>query len=275
MANQPYTLKNGFAHHEYNRKTVSAVIPLLNEEKTIGSTVTALLASSLISEIICVLDDGSTDGSLGILRSFGSAIQIIHLGKNRGKAFAMTEGIKKAHGELILFCDADILNLSSHHVETLLKPFVDSSVRVVLGYPPARHYFAKLFLPLTGERVYYRNDLLPHLHIMAKVGYGAEMYLNTLFPKNQTVIVPLRNLALLEKREKHGLPKSFKHELRAFMQLSHEAARREGLLPREYRMLSKFVHATNLTDVKEYLRDMQSIKIKRAVRRVFRQFLYI
>jgi glycosyltransferase involved in cell wall biosynthesis len=46
--------------------SVSAIVPVFNEEMTVARIVVALHASPLIGEIICV-DDGSTDGSRAIL----------------------------------------------------------------------------------------------------------------------------------------------------------------------------------------------------------------
>ena len=205
-----------------NNKTVSAIISVLNEEKTVKNIVSQLLSFPLIHEVICVIDNGSTDNSLSLLKTFDEKIHLLQIGQQNGKGNAMVEGIKKATGDIIAFFDADITNLTEYEIEKMLKPLQNNSVRVVLGYPKARHYFAKLFLPLTGERVYYKKDLIPHLENMKNLGYGVEVYLNKQFLKNETAIVHLDNLLLLEKREKHGFIHSLRDEMRATMQLSRE-----------------------------------------------------
>ncbi|MGO9178981.1 MAG: glycosyltransferase family 2 protein [Candidatus Limnocylindrales bacterium] len=48
--------------------SVSAIVPVFNEQKIVAAVVTALHASPLIDEIICV-DDGSSDGSRAILEA--------------------------------------------------------------------------------------------------------------------------------------------------------------------------------------------------------------
>ena len=71
------------------KKTVSAIVPVFNEEKTVKVVVETLLASKLISEVICV-NDGSTDKGLEILKSFGRKIKLIDLKRNHGKGFALS-----------------------------------------------------------------------------------------------------------------------------------------------------------------------------------------
>ncbi|MEX0587272.1 MAG: glycosyltransferase family 2 protein, partial [Patescibacteria group bacterium] len=78
-----------------NKITVSAVVPVFEEEKTIAGVITALLSSPLLDEVI-VVNDGSSDSSPEIIKSFEPRIKFINLRKNRGKGFALAKGIRKA-----------------------------------------------------------------------------------------------------------------------------------------------------------------------------------
>jgi glycosyltransferase involved in cell wall biosynthesis len=69
--------------------SVTAIVPVYNEEITVGLVVTALLSSSVFEEVICV-DDRSTI-LLDILKSFGHRIKFIGLPKNKGKGYAMAQ----------------------------------------------------------------------------------------------------------------------------------------------------------------------------------------
>lgn len=244
---------------------VSAIVPLLNEEKTIANVVQQLLASPLIEEVICVIDDGSVDNSRTILQSFGNKITLLDIGKNKGKGHAMCKGIEEATGTVTLFVDADILNLSHTAISKLITTLTNNpSLKAVLGYPPTRHSFAKLFLPLTGERAYYRKDLLPHLRKMETAGYGVEVYLNTVFLRKHTKIISLPKLQLLEKREKQSITEAVKYELRAAVQLSIAIAKREGFLPQDYDILKEFLRVKTFTELRELFErtqneDMQKI----------------
>jgi len=86
------------------QRTVSAVVPVFNEEKTVAGVIKTLLENALIDEVICI-NDGSTDKSLSILKEFKDKIQLINLKENQGKGYALVEGIKKAKGEIVVFID--------------------------------------------------------------------------------------------------------------------------------------------------------------------------
>lgn len=253
-------------------KRITAIVPFYNEEKTLACVLESLLKNPLIHEIICI-NDGSTDDSLTVVKTFQKRVLLINFRKNHGKGYALATGIKKATGDIVLFIDADIKNLKPSHIKTLLKPFDANGIKTVLGYPPPKHYFARLFLPLTGERAYYKKDLLPHIKKMAKTGYGVETYLNALFPQEEIAIVPLRGLQLLEKREKYGLRKSFRGEMRALVQISLEMAKQEGLLPRDYAAIKTLAKATNLPEAKELFQKITNKRVRRITKRVFLEIM--
>lgn len=88
--------------------TVSIIIPCYNAESTIKSAIESALNQSYKNVEVIVIDDGSTDNSLEIIKSFGDAIRW-ESGKNQGGCAARNRGIALAHGELIQFLDADDL----------------------------------------------------------------------------------------------------------------------------------------------------------------------
>ncbi|MDP1795224.1 MAG: glycosyltransferase family 2 protein [Acidimicrobiales bacterium] len=92
------------------------VIPALNEEQSIGATVTRTLdaAARIVAEspatsvVITVVSDGSTDRTVEIAESFGDAIQLIVFEKNRGYGAAIKAGwTQMPDAELLAFLDAD------------------------------------------------------------------------------------------------------------------------------------------------------------------------
>lgn len=91
---------------------ISIIIPVYNSEKTINRCVESVVASLALCtddyEIICV-DDGSTDGSLSMLKELASqneSIKVIHQ-DNAGAASARNRGLDMAQGEYIAFNDSD------------------------------------------------------------------------------------------------------------------------------------------------------------------------
>jgi glycosyltransferase involved in cell wall biosynthesis len=98
---------------------ISAIIPNYNRETLIGETISNLLAQSLPPHEIIVVDDGSTDKSVDVIRSFGDKIKLIQQ-PNQGPGAARNAGLKIATGELIQFQDSDDL-LSLNKLEAQAK----------------------------------------------------------------------------------------------------------------------------------------------------------
>jgi glycosyltransferase involved in cell wall biosynthesis len=86
--------------------SVSIVIPCYNAEPFIAQAIRSGLEQSYPHREIVVIDDGSTDGSTKVLRTFGSAIRW-ETGPNRGGCAARNRGLELAQGEMIQFLDAD------------------------------------------------------------------------------------------------------------------------------------------------------------------------
>lgn len=86
--------------------TVSAIIPAYNRESTIKRSVDSALAQTYANMEVIVVDDGSTDRTVEVLRSYGDRIRVI-VQKNAGPSAARNTGIRAARGEVIAFLDSD------------------------------------------------------------------------------------------------------------------------------------------------------------------------
>lgn len=246
-------------------KTVSAIVPVFNEEKTVEKVVEALLQCDLIDEVICI-NDGSTDKSLEILKSFGNRIKLINLKKNHGKGFALASGIKQAKGEIVAFFDSDLPNLSLEHIATLLGPILRNETSVVLGVPKTRKddYIGPWSIYFAGERAYPREKLLPCLERMAKTRYGVEVYLNGLFDKKETKVVFLDGLILPSKQEKRSPAQAFREHLIEIVEIAQELGKREGLLPEDldYQKIVNLAKAKTYKDLKAKVGEIKNKKVK-------------
>ena len=112
---------------------LSVIIPVYNEEKTIGEIIRRVQATGLVDEIV-VVDDGSSDGSRAILARLeeqGSVRVLLHE-HNQGKGAAVRTGIRNANGELLLIQDAD-LEYDPRDYPALLKPIDEGMADVVYG----------------------------------------------------------------------------------------------------------------------------------------------
>lgn len=91
--------------------TVSFIIPVYNEEIRIGNTLSKVLdyfSGADYSTEVVVVDDGSTDRTSVIVRSFGDSVKLLSYGKNLGKGAAVRYGMLLARGNYRVFSDADL-----------------------------------------------------------------------------------------------------------------------------------------------------------------------
>ncbi len=120
--------------------TVSVVICAYNEERNIQRLIQTLLDSSgpsyVMPEVICVAS-GCTDQTLPILRRLeerAPTLVIIDQRERLGKATAMSAGISRASGDVILIENADTLPTPGF-VEAMVAPFRDPGVALVCSRP--------------------------------------------------------------------------------------------------------------------------------------------
>ncbi len=94
----------------FSYPTVSVLVPCWNEENTIQGTIESILALNYPEDKLKVvlIDDGSTDRTLEIMRSYEKNCQIVVLSQhNQGKHVALNFAIQNTHTELMATLDAD------------------------------------------------------------------------------------------------------------------------------------------------------------------------
>ncbi|GAB4438365.1 MAG: hypothetical protein Kow0031_20260 [Anaerolineae bacterium] len=93
-----------------NRPTVSVIIPVFNGERFLAQAIGSVQEQTLPPNEIIVVDDGSTDGTAGVVAALAAAAAVpIHpvYQQNQGPAAARNLGVARASGDLIAFLDAD------------------------------------------------------------------------------------------------------------------------------------------------------------------------
>ncbi len=107
---------------------ISVIIPVYNKEKYIRQTVESVLNQTFSDFELILIDDGSIDNSLNIIKQFND-IRIKYISQtNQGVAAARNNGVATANGELIAFLDADDM-WHPHHLQEisfLYKHFPDA-----------------------------------------------------------------------------------------------------------------------------------------------------
>lgn len=109
---------------------VSVIIPVYNCSEYIGSTLESVINQDFTDYEIIVVDDGSTDNSLEVIKSTlkdcGVAHKIIHQ-ENGGVSVARNHGIDVSSGDYLVFVDGDDL-ISPNHLSELYTGIHDFSL---------------------------------------------------------------------------------------------------------------------------------------------------
>ena len=86
---------------------ISVVIPLYNKEASIAQSLKSVLSQEYDDFEVVIVDDGSTDGSVGVVEAINDPRIRLIKQENGGPSKARNTGVKNAKGEWILFLDAD------------------------------------------------------------------------------------------------------------------------------------------------------------------------
>jgi glycosyltransferase involved in cell wall biosynthesis len=100
---------------------VSVVIPVYNEQESIGVCLEHLVKQSYKDVEIIVVDDGSTDGSIEIIKKY--PVQLLRQ-KHKGPGAARNLGVSKAKGDIAVFVDSDEC-CTRDYIKNLIKPILE------------------------------------------------------------------------------------------------------------------------------------------------------
>jgi biofilm PGA synthesis N-glycosyltransferase PgaC len=115
---------------------VSVIVAAYCEEAVIERTLAALLALDYPRREIIIVDDGSTDRTVEILRPYAAdgRIRLLEKRHNEGKAMALNDAIPIARGDIVTIVDADIQPLPDT-LRHLVSHFRHGRVAAVAGNP--------------------------------------------------------------------------------------------------------------------------------------------
>jgi len=111
---------------------ISVLIPCFNAERHVGEAIESALLQSAPPLEVVVIDDGSTDASVEIVRGFGSRVSC-YSQANGGISVARNAGLARATGEWIAYLDADDVWPSDSLAERAAALVADPSADLVSG----------------------------------------------------------------------------------------------------------------------------------------------
>ena len=223
---------------EITLPSISLIIAAYNEQAWLEVTLSSILSSGFPCEII-VVDDGSTDNTPQILKKFSDKVKVYTHTVNKGKGAAIATGLREASGEIVIFCDAHLLGLGKQHLLGLVMPLVYGNAQVVLGVDVPEKFSISLVrtvVPspiLTGQRAYFKKDLLPFIDEFETLGYGIESFLFTKFPREKTAVVLLPGLVHLHKQDTSTILSMAIGYLREAIEILDTIIRIKGVMPKE------------------------------------------
>ncbi|MBN2438566.1 MAG: glycosyltransferase family 2 protein [Deltaproteobacteria bacterium] len=114
-------------------KMLSVVIPVYNEKETVLKILEKVLRLDFVAEVI-VVDDGSTDGTAGLLKqaSLDGRVKLFFHERNRGKGAALRTGFGHITAEIAAIQDADMEYDPDEFIE-MIRPIWDGAADVVYG----------------------------------------------------------------------------------------------------------------------------------------------
>ncbi|MCO1576976.1 glucosyl-3-phosphoglycerate synthase [Crossiella sp. SN42] len=125
-------------------RTVSVVLPALDEQKTVGAIVSALLPMATgpdpLADELVVLDSGSTDATAEVAAAAGARVVrreevLPELPVRPGKGEALWRSLAATTGDLVVFLDSDLVDFDPGFLPALLGPLLtEPSVALVKGF---------------------------------------------------------------------------------------------------------------------------------------------
>lgn len=136
-----------------SRVDVSVVVPLYNEEESLPELVawiTRVCKAEALTHEILLIDDGSTDGSWGVVESlhkeYAGEVRGISFGRNYGKSAALYCGFAASDGEVVFTMDADLQD-SPDEIPAMRRMILEEGYDLVSGWKRERYDPADKRLP--------------------------------------------------------------------------------------------------------------------------------
>lgn len=123
--------------------SISVIIPVKNEAAKIRACIEGILSQSIAVEEIIVLDSGSTDGTLDILKEY-EKVKIVHINPNEfNHGETRNVGVRHAKGAFLLLTVGDARPYDEDWIKKMLEGFSSEDVMAVCGKQVVPHEIDK------------------------------------------------------------------------------------------------------------------------------------
>lgn len=189
-----------------NNRLISCILPIYNNEETVGRTIDILLSIPSIHEIIAI-DDGSTDNSYKIMKGYKDKIILIQNEVNLGKGGAFVKGLSIAKGDLILTCDGDHRNLRAEHLENIINAYLEGKHHMVLAARETdKGRWAVFMGKITGERIFEKKAIDKYMELLTKSRFGMEQIINHAHNNKSVGFVVSKDIKHIHKFRRKNIP---------------------------------------------------------------------
>lgn len=139
-----------------NEYIVSIITVSFNTKKSIEDTILSVLNQSLKNFEYIIIDGGSSDGTVEIIKKYSSEIDYWISEKDNGIYDAMNKGIKKSRGRWIYFLNSGDKLYSKNVIEEILG-YLDKKIDVIVGN--VIYDTEELFIGNISKKVFFKNTL--------------------------------------------------------------------------------------------------------------------
>ena len=126
-----------------NSPVVSVIIPGYDREELIVKTIASVYRQEGVDFEIIVIDNGSKDNSIKVIKDKYPLVQLICNSRNLGTSYAKNQGIVRAKGKFLQFLDSDVELIKNDCIATMVKILDSNSDVGTLG--------SELYLAPSGE----------------------------------------------------------------------------------------------------------------------------
>ena len=138
---------------------ISVIIPVYNVEEYIFDCINSIINQSIKDIEVIVVDDGSTDNSINIVKSFNDSRIKIITKKNGGLSSARNVGIDAANGEYIYFTDSDDFIGINTALENMYSIGVKNNSDIIVGNAIRYHSENKQYIVRRDKNIFELDSM--------------------------------------------------------------------------------------------------------------------